>query len=45
MERVVDINDRTRVPASIILKQLRRKRYQNLEYVISGLRARFEKKG
>jgi len=43
--KLIDIDPKTRVPASVILKQLRRKHYQSLEEVINELRARFEKAG
>ena len=43
--KLVDIDPKTRVPASVILKQLRRSRYKSLEEVIRELRARFEKTG
>ncbi len=41
--KLIDIDEKTRTPASVILKQLRRKRYQSLEEVINELRRRFEK--
>jgi len=37
------VDPRTRVPASVILKQLRRDMYNSLEEVIEELRRRFEK--
>jgi len=43
--KLIDIDPETRVPASVILKQLRRKRYLRLDEVIRELRARFEKNG
>ena len=43
--KLIDVDPKTRVPASVILKQLRRKHYQSLEEVISELRARFERTG
>jgi len=41
--KLVDIDPKTRVPASVILKQLRRRHYQSLEEVLEELRRRFEK--
>ncbi|MEM2188458.1 MAG: DUF72 domain-containing protein [Nitrososphaerota archaeon] len=41
--KLVDVDPRTRVPASVILKQLRRDMYNSLEEVIEELRRRFEK--
>lgn len=41
--KLIDIDPKTRVPASVILKQLRRSCYKSLEEVIRELRARFEK--
>ena len=41
--KLIDIDEKTRVPASVILKQLRRKQYQSLEEVLRELRRRFEK--
>ena len=43
--KLMDIDPKTRAPASVILKQLRRSRYQSLEEVLSELRARFERGG
>ncbi|MEM4883858.1 MAG: hypothetical protein QXK53_07490, partial [Nitrososphaerota archaeon] len=41
--KLVDVDPKTRVPASVILKQLRRDMYNSLEEVIEELRRRFEK--
>ena len=41
--KLIDIDRETRVPASVILKQLRRKHYRSLEEVLRELRSRFEK--
>lgn len=41
--KLIDVDEKTRIPASVILKQLRKDRYQKLEEVIAELRARFEK--
>ena len=41
--KLIDVDEKTRVPASVILKQLRRKHYQSLEEVLRELRSRFEK--
>ena len=41
--KLIDIDRETRVPASVILKQLRRKQYRSLEEVLRELRSRFEK--
>ena len=43
--KLIDIDPKTRVPASVVLKQLRRNHYKSLEEVIRELRARFEKTG
>ncbi len=41
--KLVDIDSKTRVPASIILKQLKRENYNSLSEVLTELRRRFEK--
>ena len=41
--KLIDIDRETRVPASVILKQLRRKQYRSLDEVLRELRSRFEK--
>lgn len=41
--KLVDIDSKTRVPASTILKQLRRESYNSLNEVLTELRRRFEK--
>ncbi len=41
--KLIDIDSKTRVPASIILKQLRRESYGNLSEVLTELKRRFEK--
>ena len=43
--KLIDIDEKTRVPASVILKQLRRKNYRSLEELLRELRMRFEKTG
>jgi len=40
--KLIDIDEKTRVPASVILKQLRRKNYRSLEELLRELRMRFE---
>ena len=40
--KLIDIDENTRVPASVILKQLRRKNYRSLEELLRELRMRFE---
>ncbi|RLF98141.1 MAG: hypothetical protein DRN49_06380 [Thaumarchaeota archaeon] len=41
--KLIDVDEKTRVPASVILKQLRRKNYRSLEELLRELRMRFEK--
>jgi len=41
--KLIDIDEKTRVPASVVLKQLRRKNYRSLEELLRELRMRFEK--
>jgi len=41
--KLIDIDPKTRVPASVILKQLRKDKYTSLEELIMELRRRFEK--
>jgi len=41
--KLIDIDPKTRVPASVILKQLRKDTYTSLEELIMELRRRFEK--
>lgn len=41
--KLIDIDPKTRVPASVILKQLRKDVYASLEELIAELRRRFEK--
>ncbi|RLI39594.1 hypothetical protein DRO64_10320 [Candidatus Bathyarchaeota archaeon] len=43
--KLIDIDEKTRVPASVILKQLRRKNYGSLEELLRELRMRFERIG
>ena len=40
--KLIDVDEKTRVPASVILKQLRRKNYRSLEELLRDLRMRFE---
>ena len=40
--KLIDVDEKTRVPASVILKQLRRKNYRSLEELLRELRMRFE---
>ncbi|MEM3397615.1 MAG: DUF72 domain-containing protein [Nitrososphaerota archaeon] len=41
--KLIDIDSRTRAPASIILKQLRKDNYRGLDEVLTELRKRFER--
>lgn len=41
--KLIDVDSKTRIPASIILKQLRRENYKNLSEVLAELRDRFER--
>ena len=41
--KLIDVDEKTRVPASVILKQLRKDSYTSLDEVLSELRRRFEK--
>jgi len=43
--KLIDIDEKTRVPASVVLKQLRRKNYRSLEELLRELRMRFENTG
>jgi len=40
--KLIDVDEKTRVPASVILKQLRRKSYRSLEELLRELKMRFE---
>jgi len=40
--KLIDVDEKTRVPASVILKQLRRNNYRSLEELLRELRMRFE---
>ena len=43
--KLIDVDEKTRVPASVILKQLRRKNYGSLDELLRELRMRFENLG
>ena len=43
--KLIDVDERTRVPASVILKQLRRKNYGSLDELLRELRMKFENLG
>ena len=40
--KLIDVDEKIRIPASVILKQLRRKKYRSLEELLRELRMRFE---
>jgi len=41
--KLIDVDSKTRVPASVVLKQLRKESYRSIQDVLAELRSRFEK--